>query len=155
MKARPRQICLALRLTGGLALLGSCSTGTTVSPPAPPTAQVAAAPEYLGLPHPTGYGVSDVRALFRDPHALEPAKIRACDQDFQRLLALTRSHEEIDRAMRELVVKSPVLYHWCFYGKILELDDALRADAYIDEKQKQVVDAYRFLVPVAHAFIEQ
>lgn len=154
MKAKARCFYVISVAAGWFAGFGGCAT-RTVTPAQAPAPDAAAAPAYLGLPFPSGYGVSDIRALFQDRDAPPLASLKGCDTGYRLLSAATRSRQELMAGMRELVARDPVFYHWCFYGKILELDDDLHADAYIDEKQKRVLAVYDFLVPLARTFMTQ
>ena len=49
----------------------------------------------------------------------------------------------------------PVKYHWCFYGKLLELEEKLKTEPYVDVRQDRVLKTYQFLVPIAKAFAEE
>ena len=62
---------------------------------------------------------------------------------------------ELIEGARELVRRDPVKYHWCFYGKILELENSLKSESYLDEKQKSVLDVYGSLTPMGRAFMQE
>jgi hypothetical protein len=53
------------------------------------------------------------------------------------------------------VRRDPVRYHWCFYGKLFALENELKNEAYLDERQKKVIETFGFLVPVAKAFASE
>jgi hypothetical protein len=127
--------------------IGGCST-QTVSPPAPPII-----PEYMRLPHPQGMDRSDLALLFNDVLApTDPDFLKTCDKDFKKLLSLTLSQYELIQGERELVKNDPVRYHWCFYAKLLHLETVVRSDSFVDERQKELLDAFEYLVPVARNF---
>lgn len=129
--------------------LNSCSTPTKIEalPPIP-----AEPPGYVRVPHPEGLDQGDLMAIFTDKDAPSKESFEKCDADFQTLLSKTTSKDELTTGARELVRLSPEKMHWCFYGKILLMEDKLKAAQYIDEKQKTVLDAYSFLTPVSRAF---
>jgi hypothetical protein len=126
---------------------GGCST-SQVAPPAPPTP-----PAYTEVPHPSGMDLGDLQFIFTDPKAPKAEILKDCDGDFNRLKTLTSSKEEQAEGVVELVKSDPVKYHWCFYGKILTVEEELRKDSYVDQKQKLVLENFAFLVPVARAFL--
>jgi len=136
-------------------ILAACSTTPKVadehaaSPISPPI------PDFLEVSHPTGYGLADVKAIFLDSKAPSTDSLKGCDQNYMKLSSLTPSEEERLLGARELVRTDPVSYHWCFYGKILELEDKVKTDSYIDQKQTDVLKAYAFLVPIARGFLSE
>lgn len=133
------------------ALAGSaCSTQVVEPLPALPET-----PAYTQVPHPSGYDIADLRLVFQSasaPRAEEAEKLKACDEPFKKILDQTRSRDEIGAAARELVTADPVFYHWCFYGKILEVNAYVAENASWNERQKKVLDTYLYLVPLARAF---
>jgi hypothetical protein len=145
---------LGLSAGAGLALaalISGCATSQLQAlAPIPPEA-----PDYVKVPHPEGTDLGDLMAVFTDRNAPDPASLKGCDADFRKLAKLTASREENEQGVRELVRRDPVKYHWCFYGKLLELEQGLQAEAYIDEKQKSVLDVYAFASPVARAFNDE
>lgn len=143
-----RPLLAALILTLGF---GACST-TEVAPVPPPK---ISPPEYVQVPHPAGFDVNDLAVIFQDPKALKMEAVQACDADFLKLSKLTQSQEELRQGARELIKSDPVLYHWCFYGKLLQLEEFLKTAAYIDEKQKKVLETYSFIVPIARGFMNE
>lgn len=132
-------------------LISGCST-TETTPAAMPT---LTAPEYVKVPHPGGFDVSDVTSLFVDPTAPKAEALQDCDASYKKLRTLTQSDDEIRQGTRELIKQDPVSYHWCFYGKIVELETAMKKLEYVDQKQKKVLDTYAFLVPVARGFMSE
>jgi hypothetical protein len=135
----------------GTMYFGACTTAE-IAPKAP---LPELPPAYVQVPHPAGYAMSDLRAIFTTPLAPKPADLKDCDADFKKLHAATQSTSELLEGARELVRRDPVKYHWCFYGKVMELEDYLKADSYLDEKQKAVLDTYAILTPMARAFMEE
>ncbi len=125
----------------------SCST-TEVAPPKPPTP-----PVYTQVPHPLGTDLGDLSAIFLDPKAPKEVEFsKTCDGNFKKLKSLTESADEINQGVRELVISDPVYYHWCFYKKLYDVELYLKSEAFVDEKQKMVLENYEFLVPVARSF---
>ncbi len=127
--------------------LGACTT-TELVPSLPP-----APPAYTQVPHPVGLDLSDLVALFTDPSApKEKEFLKNCDSDFIKLKGFAKAKDEEMQGTRELVKKDPVHYHWCFYGKLLRLEDDLKSDEYLDTKQKIVLETFQFLSSVAQGF---
>jgi hypothetical protein len=112
-------------------------------------------PEYVQVPHPDGLDRADLIAIFTDLKAPSPETLKTCDADYALLKKRTNSRDEQQMGARELVRRDPVKYHWCFYGKLLELDDRLKNDVYLDEKQKSVLQIYGFLTPMGRAFMQE
>jgi len=130
---------------------GGCSTSQVAPlPELPPTP-----PDYVKVPHPEGLDIGDLVAIFTDSSAPSPDTLKTCDADFAKLRTMTNSTDELSQGAREFVRIEPVKYHWCFYGKLYQLEEQLAQDAYIDEKQKHVLDAYIFLTPISRAFMAE
>jgi len=141
-----RLICLLIILW--VVSWSGCTTTekTPVMPPNPP--------EFTKVPFPEGADLADMSAIFTDPNAPKlPEFALKCDHDFRKLTGMTRSIPEIEQGIRELVKNDPVHYHWCFYGKLLQLENDLIKDSYIEERQKNVLNTFQFLTPIAKAFI--
>lgn len=131
-------------------LWSGCTT-IEVVPPLPPNP-----PVYTQVPHPVGFDLGDLAAIFTDPSAPPfPDFAKTCDQDFRKLVALTVSKKELARGVEELVKKNPAGYHWCFYGKLLLLENELKEDTFVDIRQKKVLETFEFLAPVARAFVNR
>lgn len=143
--------------------LFSCSTlfkGNVIEsvsdvPDAP--AADAVVPGYAGVPHPAGLQIGDVAALFLGSEApkRETPEMKSCDDDYIALEKKTKAKEELKQGLLELLRKEPIRYHWCFYSKVLELESRLRKAQMLDERQKTVVEAYRFLAPLSRAFYRE
>jgi len=148
MKSRLDTVFLA-----GLSILTSlngCST-TEVTPFPVPTP-----PVYTQVPHPVGMDLGDLSAIFGDEKAPQEKDFaKNCDVDFRKLEKLTKSRDEIFEGLRELVKQDPVTYHWCFYAKILELENDLKAGVYVEERQKLILDAFSFLAPLARTYASE
>lgn len=138
-------------LAAWLLAIGGCST-TEITPEPAPIAQV---PDYVQVPHPMGFDLSDLKAIFHHTTTPDPATLRGCEKGYMRLKELTRSEEELKQGARELVKGDPAFYHWCFYDKIYGLEEQLKKDVYVDERQKHAIEAYQFIVPIAKAFLGQ
>jgi hypothetical protein len=139
--------------TGVLAVLGleSCSTLETTAKPAP----TVTPPEYVKVPHPAGYDMGDITALFSAPNAPSRESNKDCNTLVHLSRKTIRNDDEFKEAVGELVHQNPIAYHWCYYGKLLELESQLRTEPFIDERQRIVLQTYSFLVPVAQAFIAE
>lgn len=135
-------------MTGWVIAMGACSS-VTVKAPGPLPEEP---PPLVVVPHPAGFDMGDVRAIFNEKGAPPPESFKDCDADFRKLMSLTQSRVELGQGAREFVQHDPVKYHWCFYTKILELENGLQKDSYLDERQKRVLETYDFLVPIAHGF---
>lgn len=130
------------------AALAGCSTVET-----PPDAPIAPPAPILSMPHPAGADLADIRDLFYDKQAPVLDSLKFCDADFRKLQAATQSRDVLAEGMRELVRKDPAHYHWCFYSQILSMENALKGELYVDERQKLVLDTFEFLTPVARVFL--
>ena len=134
-----------------LAAFYGCSTTEVTPLPAPQPSP----PPYVQVPHPTGTDLGDLRAIMVSKDAPSPESLKGCDAAFMKLRSLTESEDERRDGARELVHNDPVAYHWCFYWKIIDLDDSLKTMTFIDERQKKVLTTYQFLVPVARGFYSE
>lgn len=152
MKARiSHYITLGAALTAWVAAIGGCTTAE-LSPPGP---LPALPPPYVQVAHPNGYTISDLRAIFTTPSAPKEEEFKDCDADFKKLRSATQVSAELAQGARELVRRDPVKYHWCYYGRVLQLEDTLKSESYLDEKQKSVIDTYAVLTPLARAFMQE
>lgn len=145
------------------ALVGGLSSCAVLQPnviepaadaPAPPE---VTAPGYAGVPHPLGLQIGDVTALFATPDApkRESDEMKTCAADYEKLSRATKSKDELKQGLLELVRKEPIRYHWCFYAKILELEAKLRSAQMLDDRQRAVIEAYRFLAPLSRVFYRE
>ena len=133
---------------------GGCSTTETTPKSIPPISP----PEYVQVPHPSGFDMGDVSALFAYPDAPSKEKLSNCETDFNKLRKATefpRNDDDFKEGVAELLRQDPVFYHWCFYSRILGLETALRAENYIEEKQKSMVETFSYLVPLARGFMKE
>jgi hypothetical protein len=99
--------------------------------------------------------MADVQAIFHSKQAPSMDSLKQCDETVEKLREKTVSLEEFRVGVQELVRTDPVGIHWCFYGKILELEKILKEDTFVDEKQKHVLAVYSFLVPVAKGYLAE
>ncbi len=135
-------------LTTGAVLAGlGCSTAAVAPPPVAPVL-----PPLVQVPHPAGSDLGDLQALFLEPGAPRRDQLTGCADPFLKLKSATASRDELRTGTREIVAGDPVALHWCFYGKLLELEEGLKKEPYVEERQKTVVDTYGFLVPIARGF---
>lgn len=152
MKGSISRACIIAGFSASWLVAGGCSTFSVFQaeplPALPPTP-----PGYVQVPHPDGTDVGDLLAIFTDRSAPDPLSLKDCDQDFWKLQAATRSKDELIQGAREFVRVDPVKYHWCFYGKLFELEEQMKASVYIDERQAHVLKAYQFLTPMSRAFL--
>ncbi len=133
-----------------MVLWGGCST-TEVTPVLP-----VDPPDYTQVPHPEGSDLNDISVLFMDKRApMMPEFALNCDHDFRKLISFTQSLQELQQGYRELVKSDPVRLHWCFYGKLLKLEGDLKTEAYVEERQKKVLETFEFIAPIARAFISE
>lgn len=128
--------------------IAGCSSIQSVQAPvlAPNPAPV------LDLAHPSGFSGGDLKAIFLTAQAPERSSLHACADEFFRLSKKTELREELRAGARELVTEKPQLYHWCFYEKILELDEGINKAKLLDEKQTLTLETFKFAIPIARAF---
>jgi len=131
-----------------LALLAACTSIQEVRAPQLP---VEPAP-ILDLPHPQGYGSTELKSLFIGAKAPDRATLKDCGADFNKLVARTQAMDELRTGARELVLENPADYHWCFYDKFLVLEEELRKPLGIEERQKLTLEIFHWAVPFARAF---
>lgn len=133
-------------------ILGGCSTATLTEVPTLPNI-----PEYVKIPHPAGYELSDLRALFFSP--LAPQGVQGefadtCDDEFKKLTEVTKSRDDLKLGATELVTNDPERMHWCFYSKLNKLQMVLNSDATWSTRQKKVLETYKFIGPISVAFTD-
>jgi hypothetical protein len=109
-------------------------------------------PDYVQVPHPTGYDLADLNSIFISPLAPKRETLANCEANFYKLRTLTTSPEEIAAGAREMITAHPKEYHWCFYNVLIGVNETLKNDVLWNEKQAKILDDYLFLVPVARAF---
>ena len=130
----------------------ACTTTTIVEEKAP----LPIVPEYVKIPHPAGFDLADLRAILVSPLAPKDMATTfkdTCDETFKALSASTESSDERKKGATELVTNDPEHLHWCFYAKISKLEEVLQGDTTWSERQKQVLDSFAFLSPIANAFL--
>lgn len=142
------ELSWVIQWTGVLICLFSGCTTTEIQPEAMPSP-----PAYTQVPHPPGNDLADLQFLLNDSAApKDPGFTKSCDQQVKKLFKATQSRVEIISGIEELVKRDPVHYHWCFYTKLFTLENEVKAEAYLEEKQKNVIEVFEFLTPVARAF---
>jgi len=147
MKSRKHSILIYVGiLTVWCLSWGGCST-TQVAPPAPPTP-----PSFTQVPHPVTYELGDLKGVFYEQGAPDRESLKDCDKGFHKLMAATSSVEERNAGVAELVRHDPVAMHWCFYDRVAFLEEDMKKEPYIDQRQKKVLATYDFLVPIARAY---
>jgi hypothetical protein len=129
--------------------------GGCASKPIAPLPPLPETPKYVGVPHPAGLSFSDLRAIFLEPGAPTLEELKKCESDYLALRKKTESSEELRKGAREFVQLDPEKYHWCFYSKLIQLEEELKSDKYLEERQKSVLDIYLFLTPIARAFLTE
>lgn len=134
----------------GALLFSTCSTQQVT-----PLATMPEVPVYLGVTHPSGYTLGDLEAVLYSGNIPKGEDLSKCDEPYQKLKERTQSHPEIRQGIKELVIQNPVKYHWCFYYKIRELQDALVQESNLRARQARLLDMYSFLVPIAQSFREE
>ncbi len=133
------------------ALVASCASTQVVRAPA----ALPELPRYSRVPHPNGFDLADLKAIFFHPSAPNGVKetfADRCDADFRQLSGATLLKYERSTGALELVESKPEDMHWCFYSKILKLQEVLQSDSTWTERQNRVLETYEFLTPVANAF---
>jgi hypothetical protein len=133
-------------LTALSAILG-CST-SEVSPPR----ELPEIPAYAHVQHPQGRDLNDIHALFLTEGAPSRAEFKDCDSDFRKIESATDSIDEVQKGANELVSLYPIQAHWCFYAQILDLEDFLKENHFIEDRQSKVLEVYEFLSPMGIAF---
>ncbi len=130
----------------------ACTTVEIVPPPTPPA--------LIRVVHPEAWSASlmtpdELTKLFLSAQApTDTSFYMSCDQDVRKLYEATKSVSERVQGIRELILRSPVAYHWCFYGKLRQIEQDLQKDSLFQEKKKRILEAYVFLAPVAKVFAE-
>tara|TARA_Y100000590_G_scaffold424344_1_gene531103 strand:+ start:2364 stop:3095 length:732 start_codon:yes stop_codon:yes gene_type:complete len=109
-------------------------------------------PEYLHAPHPVGFDFADLELIFHKASSPTPEKLAGCNEKFESLKVVTQKNEDIYRVTREFIKNEPVEFHWCFYHKIFTLHETLKNTPTWRGRQKEVIEAFEFLVPVARGF---
>jgi hypothetical protein len=129
----------------------ACST-TEIAPIAPPPTIPS---NYIAVPHPKTYQLGEIQKLFLEKEAPKLDSLKDCEKPLSDLRKATPQNEEIKIGALELVKKDPELYHWCFYSKILEINEGLRSHEFIQQRQDFVIERYKFLTPIARAYFVQ
>ena len=136
-------------------LLGLTLAGCSTTKLAPPPVEAPVVPLNLRSPQPRTLESADIRAIFKSPDAPDSEKLKDCDADFMTLKERVQANDEFIQGVRELIASDPIKYHWCFYSKLLSLNEALKETKDINQKQSTVIRIYLFLAPVARAFYSE
>ena len=142
----PLTICITLGFG-----LGACST----TRPAPIPIEAPVVPLNLRSPQPKSLESADLRAIFKSTDAPDSEKLKDCDADFKTLKERVEANDEFVQGVKELIASDPIKYHWCFYSKLLSLNEALQESKDIHDRQSTVIRVYLFLAPVARAFYSE
>jgi hypothetical protein len=139
-----------------------CSSVPFSEPPetmdsvAPPSDSIPE-PVTLALPHPEDASISSLESLFaaKSSPLWDTAVALQCEQPIEALRQRAGSHGELESGMSEFIRKDPVMYHWCFYGKLLDLERSLSKEVFILEKQALVLKTFKLIAPISRAFMRE
>jgi hypothetical protein len=144
------------------ALMCSCSILPHYEEPAdatPPADEgVPILPQYTGIPHPAGYDLSDIRVIFEHPTAPKNfgnELALTCDEALAQLMQKTSVADEIQSGARELVSRDPEGMHWCFYSKVLKLNQTLQSQSSWKTREHEVLTTFKTLAPISNAFFSE
>jgi hypothetical protein len=107
------------------------------------------------IAHPKNFEIETLKQFFKlesTPRGLLGEFADMCDEDFKRSMASDGTARELKDLAHEFVKTNPVKMHWCFYSKLVRLDEVLTGDSSWAERQNAALKAYEFLSPVANAF---
>lgn len=147
-----------------LFLVGASSCSTMTFEPAerlPPEKETPSekivSSEAINLQHPEDASLSALENLFAKKSVPNWSKEtnEKCEEPILTLKDKSRSLEEFHQGVKELIHQNPSLFHWCFYGKILELEKQLNAEVFILEKQNLFINTFKFLAPLSKAFLSE
>lgn len=122
--------------------------------PLPPTPALEP-PPYAKVPQPTGSNLGDVMSLFAEPGAPSRYDFKDCHQELSQLQEKTKNRDEINDGARELIRADAVKQHWCFYSRILKMEEDLKGANFLEDRQRVVLVYYSFLVPMARGFYSE
>ena len=128
-----------------------CSSPAQVRTPTAPESATSAS-MVVKLQHPDGLKVEDLHKLFANIGAPNFGSLEKCDFDYQVERTLAHSSEELITAFRVHVQNDAEKYHWCFYAKLLELDESLKKEGFLEDKQKRILSAFSFITHLAKVF---
>ena len=148
------------RIISVMPLFTAVGIGCTTASLDPVSAPQVILPDWTGVPHPAGMDLGDIEAIFirkaEGPGMSSPPtrqELANCDRPLKVLREKTMSRDEMALGVRELVRADPVGQHWCFYGKILEMEQKLRQpELLLKGRQELVLETFAYLAPVARAF---
>ncbi|OFZ54774.1 MAG: hypothetical protein A2428_17260 [Bdellovibrionales bacterium RIFOXYC1_FULL_54_43] len=104
------------------------------------------------IEHPMGMTIADARSIFLTKGAPKIESLEKCDFDYQAEAMLSRTREELFMTMPSHVRDEPEKHHWCFYAKLIQLEDDLEKTPYIEDRQKLIVSRYIYFVHLARIF---
>ena len=148
----PRRFSIGF-VTATLLVSSACSTTVNL----PEKSTLPEVPDYVKVPHPAGFDLADLKAIFYSPLAPKGALgefADTCDEEFKKLSDATRVPDERRKGAEELVPTDPERMHWCFYAKISRLQEVLQGDTTWGTRQKRVLEAFSFISPVAKAYLD-
>lgn len=107
------------------------------------------------LPQPAGVGIGDVMDLFVKKEAPSLESLKDCDREFYDFSKTNRRDGPKLSIARKLVRIHRKRIHWCFYSKILEVENPL--DESLDHLGQiaLMIRNYVFLTPIAQAFLSE
>jgi len=106
----------------------------------------------LRLPHPSGFSTRDLQAFFKLSGAPRREDLATCSAVIIKLHLMRATREEIRSGVQELVLDEPMQQHWCYYDRLLTLDEQLRGTPDLVDLQNLVLDTFQVLLPMAQAF---
>ncbi len=131
-----------------MACIAACSSIQSIQAPVLP----AEPAPVLDLPHPGGFGTTELKALFEFARAPKHESLKGCSDEFLALTKKTQLREELRSGARELVSENPMQHHWCFYSALLALDESLRKPLGIDERRAMTLETFSYAIATARAF---
>jgi len=104
--------------------------------------------------HPDSPEIESVRALFAKEGVPDRTYLNKCDFDYRVETMLARSVEELLTTLPEHVRSNPEKYHWCFYSKMLDLEEKLTemSSQGPAAQRKYLLNQYRFFIYLARVF---
>ncbi len=114
-------------------------------------------PEYVKTPHPSGFDLADLKAIFF--HPLAPKELSAefaqsCGEELEKLSEKTKVPQEKLEGAQTLIERDPERHHWCFYSKISALQDVLQGETSYKTRQEATLKTFEYLTPIANAFLK-
>ena len=109
----------------------------------------------VGLKHPDDPSISSLEGLFAEKTSPLWSKETSdkCSEPLRAIHDRTESVGELENGLTELVAANPAFFHWCFYGKLLELEQSLAQETFVLDRQALVVRTFKYLAPLSKAFL--